>query len=118
MIPHGLWGNERAQAFADADAFCLPSATENFGIAAAEAACLGLPVVVSDECGVAEWLDLDATRTVPYGDIGALVAALRWATEGNAAQNAAKVGAPALQARLSWSRIAKEQVEMYEAACR
>ena len=53
----GLWDREKFEAFAEADCFALPSQTENFGNAAAEAAAVGLPVVVSDACGVAEFLD-------------------------------------------------------------
>ena len=34
----GLWEHEKFEAFAEADCFALPSQTENFGNAAAEAA--------------------------------------------------------------------------------
>lgn len=114
IAPGGLWGPERTQAYVDADAFCLASRTENFATAAAEAACLGLPVVVSDQCGVAEWLDPVASRVVPYGDPEALTMALRSVLTGNTARDAARAAAPALQAGLNWQRLAETQVEVYE----
>ena len=55
-------------AFADANVFALPSMSENFGNAAAEAAALGVPVLVSDQCGVAVASPAETTRIVPVGD--------------------------------------------------
>jgi len=46
-------GRERLAAFADADLFIMPSRSENFGVAAAEAMAAGLPVLVSDQVGIA-----------------------------------------------------------------
>ncbi len=42
--------------YREADVFVLPSAGESFGMVAAEAAAAGTPVVVTDRCGVAEFL--------------------------------------------------------------
>ena len=39
----------KAAALAAADAFVLPSASENFGIAAAESLAAGVPTIVSEE---------------------------------------------------------------------
>jgi glycosyltransferase involved in cell wall biosynthesis len=47
-----LQGEDKQAALADADVFVLPSYSENFGIAAAEAMAAGLPVVVSDQVGI------------------------------------------------------------------
>jgi glycosyltransferase involved in cell wall biosynthesis len=43
-----LAGDERLQALAGADIWCLSSAFENFGLAAVEALAAGLPAVISD----------------------------------------------------------------------
>jgi glycosyltransferase involved in cell wall biosynthesis len=110
---HGLWGDDKASAFADSDAFCLCSATENFGNAPAEAAALGLPVVVSDQCGVAEFLDAGAHRVVPYGDNAVLETALSDVLRPEI-RTAAEAAAPALRSRLSWPAIAEQQAAIYQ----
>lgn len=43
----------KAELFKLADLFVFPSRRENFGLAAAEAVASGLPIVVSDGCGIA-----------------------------------------------------------------
>lgn len=47
---------ERASAFAAARVFVLPSYSENFGIAAAEALAAGVPTIVTEGVGIAEYI--------------------------------------------------------------
>jgi glycosyltransferase involved in cell wall biosynthesis len=47
-----LTGEDKQAAFADAVMYVLPSHSENFGIAVAEAMAAGLPVVVSNQVGI------------------------------------------------------------------
>jgi glycosyltransferase involved in cell wall biosynthesis len=49
-----LEGADKHGALMDADMFVLPSYSENFGIAAAEAMAAGIPVVVSNQVGIHE----------------------------------------------------------------
>lgn len=49
-----LWGADLDPVLQSADVFVLASETENFGQAAVDAAAAGLPLVVSENCGVAE----------------------------------------------------------------
>lgn len=109
----GMWDRRKLDAFNDADCFALPSQTENFGNAAAEAAATGLPVVVSDACGVAEVLDPSAHRVIGVGDVDALAAAIGDLTGGDGPKRAASSAAPALRALLNWSSIVEVQLEIY-----
>jgi glycosyltransferase involved in cell wall biosynthesis len=102
------------QAFADADAFCLPSATENFGNAAIEAAAIGIPVVITNTCGGAEWLDSQSSRIVPYGDVVLLAKAVREVLQESSTRAAAEASAPRLRQALDWDVVVRLQVEIYQ----
>jgi glycosyltransferase involved in cell wall biosynthesis len=52
--PGHVEGDAKAAAFADADLFVLPSYSENFGIAAAEALAAGLPCVLGEGVAIAK----------------------------------------------------------------
>jgi len=59
IADHILWtgflaGQEKVSAISAATIFVLPSYSENFGIAPVEALAAGLPVVISDQVGVAQ----------------------------------------------------------------
>lgn len=47
-----LTGYDKLSAFVDAEMFVLPSYSENFGMAVAEAMACGCPVVISDKVGI------------------------------------------------------------------
>ena len=111
--PDGLWERDKVDAFADANCFALPSQTENFGNAAAEAAAAGLPVVVSNACGVAEVLDPSAHRVIGVGDIDALTAAIIDLTRNHRAKRSAALAAPRLRKLLDWSSLAEVQLRIY-----
>jgi glycosyltransferase involved in cell wall biosynthesis len=61
-----MYGAEKIQALVDADLFVLPSRSESFGNAAAEAIACGTPVMVTDECGIAPLVNGRAGLVVPY----------------------------------------------------
>ena len=62
----GQWPEQPLALYGDADVVALPSAHENFGMAAAEAASAGVAVVVTDRCGVAELLQDHGALVVGY----------------------------------------------------
>lgn len=114
FVRGGLWDADKLHALADADVFAQPSLRESFGIGAAEAACCGLPVVVSEACGVKEWLEPEGSRVVSPGKVGSLRSALEEILGDPRYAVRAGKAAPRLREELSWDRIAERQASIYE----
>lgn len=69
-------------AYHRAEVMVLSSLEDGFGFVTAEAMACGLPVIVTDSCGSAEWVrDRESGWIVPAGDAAALAAALQEAME-------------------------------------
>jgi glycosyltransferase involved in cell wall biosynthesis len=75
--PGFIDGDEKQEVFADADVFVLPSYSENFGIAAAEALAAGCPVIVSDQVAIHTDITAAAAGVVVPCDAGAIAGAIR-----------------------------------------
>jgi glycosyltransferase involved in cell wall biosynthesis len=99
--------------YGDADVLALPSAHENFGMVAAEAAAAGTASVVSDRCGVAELLRNRGALVVPY-DEEALLAALARLLADEHLRSELGRGGREVAAELSWNSVARLQAEIYE----
>ncbi len=98
-----------------ADVFVLPSAGESFGMAAAEAAAAGTPVVVTDRCGVADFLREGEALVVP-DDRGAILDAVRSALTDPLLRGRLASGGVAAARRSSWDVVTDRQVELYRLA--
>jgi glycosyltransferase involved in cell wall biosynthesis len=79
---------ELMRAFAASSVFCLPSAQENFGIAAVEAMASGLVVVVGDAGALPETTEGAVRYLVPIGDVEGLSRALLQALDLRTRQDA------------------------------
>lgn len=76
-FPGFVTGEAKWQLLRSADVFVLPSASENFGIAAAEALALGVPVIVSRQVALWEEIKSDEAGWVCGEDAPALAQLLR-----------------------------------------
>jgi len=104
------------QALADADALALPSAGESFGNAAAEAVAAGLPVVLTDRCGVAEFLG-GAALVVPY-EISAVAEGVRAVLTDARLRARMAEARDEVVARLRWDSVAAWQLNLYRTLLR
>lgn len=94
---------------ANANALVIPSRREPFGIVALEAAVLGIPVVLTEVCGVLEMLEKPLVRVVPTEEPERMAAAIAdLLVDEEAAEAAGKRLRESLSERASWSRAAKE----------
>ena len=107
-VEHG----ELAGLYTGADVFVLASAHENFGLVAAEAAALGVPVVVSDRCGVAELLG-DGALVIGYSQHELREAIARLLADRELRADLGRRGRE-IAAAWPWARVVRLQEELYE----
>lgn len=106
---------EMTQALVDADVFVLPSENENFGNSIAEAMACGVPVVISDRCGIGPIVqEFGAGMVVPL-DVVAFASAIGDVL--GDPERAAKMGEAGRTATagLGWSEPLDETEALYEA---
>jgi glycosyltransferase involved in cell wall biosynthesis len=113
--PHGLWGEAKRQALADADVFCLPSDYESFGTAALEAAGVGLPVVMTERCGARDVLVGPSYPRARVGDPSSLARAVSEQLKKQPRMSRAE-DASSLRERLNWVAVAALQLDIYSSS--
>lgn len=101
--------------YPEADVLCLPSAGESFGMAAAEAAAAGTPVVLTNRCGIAGFFREGEAIVVPYGE-RELTDALRDVLGDGELRRSLAVGGVAAARRMSWERVTDRQEDIYREA--
>jgi glycosyltransferase involved in cell wall biosynthesis len=56
LLTGPLYDDAKLEAYVDADVFAYPSSYEVFGLSPLEACACGTPTIVTNRCGVAEWI--------------------------------------------------------------
>ncbi len=107
-----LYQCERVSALVDADVLVLPSIHENFGNVVAEAIACGTPVIVTNRCGVAPWVDGRAGLVIEPGK-EALVRALRLLLEDETQRRWFSENALRLREELSWEEPIRQLERLY-----
>jgi glycosyltransferase involved in cell wall biosynthesis len=102
--------SDMAGFFAALDAFVLPSVNEAYGMAAHEAMACGVPTVVSDRCGVADFFAHDSDALVvdtSDGEQGPLVDAFEQLRDARFAEQLSTAGSDWARAR-TWAHVTDE----------
>lgn len=107
-----LYAEQKKAVLVDGDVFVLLSSAENFANGVAEAIACGMPVIISDRCGIQEFVSGHAGLVIPR-DVSALVEALRVLLGDAALYNKFQAECPAVAARLSWTELLATQEEIY-----
>ena len=112
-------GDERLQALSEADLVVYPSKDEIFGLVPFEALMSGTPVIVSDDCGCGEIIDvIDAGSVVPYGNAARLaqeIDALLSTPE--RCRDMVSKGQTYIKQYLSFDVVAKQHADLYHQIC-
>jgi glycosyltransferase involved in cell wall biosynthesis len=99
-------------AYREADLFVLASDGESFGMAAAESAAAGTPVIVTDRCGIAGFFDAGEALVVP-AEREAVVAAIEQALADSELRQRLGAGGKRAAARTSWEHVVETQEAVY-----
>jgi glycosyltransferase involved in cell wall biosynthesis len=107
-----IFGETKWAAYRGADVFVLPSQNENFGNTAAESVAAGIPVVVTEQCGIAPLLENVAGLVVPH-DTEALARAIGEVIGDPALHARLANGCSTVTARLGWEEPVREMEALY-----
>jgi glycosyltransferase involved in cell wall biosynthesis len=107
-----LYGDQKKAALVDGQVFVLLSRYENFANGVAEAIACGMPVIISDRCGIQEFVAGQVGLVVPR-EGPALADALRQLLSDAALYESFRNACPKVAAQLSWSELLVTQEDLY-----
>ena len=107
-----LYDQDKLLALASADLFVLPSISESYGNAAAEAVAAGIPVLVTDGCGIASAIDRRAGLAVEMS-VEALAEGLRILTTDDTARVQLTRDRDKVLKELSWDEPLAQTEALY-----
>ena len=108
-----LYDSDKVAAMTDADIFALPSLYENFANAPAEAIACGVPVIVSDRCGISEIVGGRA-GVVISPNVDSLVSALQALLNDRELYDRLKDGCRVVAAELDWQVLVRQMERSYK----
>jgi len=110
-----LYAGAKKSAFTDCDIFALPSRYENFANSVAEAIACNRPVIISDQCGIAEFVKEHAGLVVPR-DVPSFVEGMTKLVSDVDLYNRYQRACPVVASRLSWKELLGGQEDLYSRA--
>jgi glycosyltransferase involved in cell wall biosynthesis len=111
-----LYGEEKLQAYVDADVYVLPSSYEIFGITVLEACACGTPVILTDRCGIADLIDGQVGLVVSYNKEQLQHALLYILGDNKIRLQFGEKGKLLVHEKFNWQKIT-EQVENIYSSC-
>ncbi len=109
-----LAGEDKAAAFAAATAFVLPSHSENFGIAAAEALAAGVPTILSDQVAIAAKANAVGAALISLCNARELAAAIESIlTDEMLRTSLSQASAEFVRSHYSMEAVGSQLVELY-----
>jgi len=113
--PGFVAGDDKAALLAAATLFILPSFSENFGIAAAEALAAGVPSILSDQIAIAREAERENAAMIVSCDENALVQAMRQLLSGDAlCQQLGENARRFVERNFSMEAVGAALIQLYE----
>jgi glycosyltransferase involved in cell wall biosynthesis len=114
LLTGPLYGEDKLSALAAADLFVLPSLMESYGNAAAEAVAAGVPVLLTEGCGIAPQIDGRAGMVVS-ATVSALQKGLHSMMEDRTTREMVTRQMGQVRKELSWDEPLAQTEQLYEA---
>jgi len=114
LLTGPLYGRDRLEAYIDADVYVLPSSYEVFGITVLEACACSTPVILTDRCGIAEWIGNNVGYVVQYDKKQLQEAISEILTNEELRGQFKEAGKKLIREQFSWSKIAEQIEAVYE----
>ena len=114
LFPGLVTGVDKALLLQGADAFVLPSFSENFGIAVAEALVAGLPVVITSGIQISAEIKAAKAGLVVDGDVDAVANAIgQLLSQPTLRTELGQRGQALAESRYAWAKIAQSLAKTY-----
>lgn len=109
-----LYGQEKLEAYVDADVYVLPSVYEIFSVTLLEAFACGTPVIATDRCGIADVINGQAGLVVPYDKEQLQQALLHMLSDDKMRREFGEKGKLLVREKFNWEKIAEQVERVYE----
>ena len=109
-----LYESDKLEAYVDADVYVLPSVYETFPVTVLEACACGMPVIVTDRCGIADVVDGVAGCVVEYDKDQLQEAIFRILSDGELMRKFGERGRKLVRDYFSWDKIIKNIEALYK----
>lgn len=110
-----LTGSDKLSALVDAECFVLPSYSENFGMAVAEAMACGIPVIISNKVGIYEEVERERAGIIVDTKVDSLYNGIKALLDDESLRKKiADNGKRFVHARYDVQKVADQMIEVYE----
>lgn len=120
VFPGPLYEHEKLEAYVDADVFVLPSKDhyESFGNVVLEALACSTPVIVTNNCGVSEWIDKHAGYVIEYDKQRLCDALYEVLCDDLLSKELGSYGRELIEREFTWEKGVSRLEEVYEPVVR
>ena len=113
LLTGPLYERNKLEVYVDADVYVLPSVYDTFPVTVLEACTCGTPVIVTDRCGIADFVDGKVGYVVEYDKEQLRDAICKVLNEEKLRKQFGENGKKLVMEQFTWSKIVKQLENVY-----